>query len=29
LIMTLVDEGKLDLDTPVIAYVPDLPLADE
>lgn len=28
LAMTLVDEGKLDLDKPVIAYVPDLPLAD-
>ena len=26
-IMTLVDEGKLDLDTPVTAWVPDLPLA--
>jgi CubicO group peptidase (beta-lactamase class C family) len=29
LAMTLVDEGKLDLDAPVIGYVPDLPLADE
>jgi CubicO group peptidase (beta-lactamase class C family) len=29
LVMTLVDEGKLDLDAPVIGYVPDLPLADE
>jgi CubicO group peptidase (beta-lactamase class C family) len=29
LIMTLVDEGKIDLDTPVITYVPTLPLADE
>ncbi|HEY7036927.1 MAG TPA: serine hydrolase [Thermomicrobiales bacterium] len=29
LVMTLVDEGKLDLDVPVVAYVPDLPLADD
>lgn len=29
LIMTLVEEGKLELDTPVIEYVPDLRLADE
>jgi CubicO group peptidase (beta-lactamase class C family) len=29
LVMTLVDEGQLDLDAPVIGYVPDLPLADE
>lgn len=29
LVMTLVDEGKLDLDTPVIQYRPDLRLADE
>lgn len=29
LVMTLVDEGKLDLDVPVSEYVPDLPLADE
>jgi CubicO group peptidase (beta-lactamase class C family) len=29
LVMTLVDEGKLDLDAPVVGYVPDLPLADE
>ncbi len=29
LVMTLVDEGKLDLDTPVAAYLPDLKLADE
>jgi CubicO group peptidase (beta-lactamase class C family) len=28
LIMTLVDEGKVDLDTPVITWVPDLPLTD-
>ncbi|MGC4189778.1 MAG: serine hydrolase domain-containing protein [Thermomicrobiales bacterium] len=28
LAMTLVDEGKLDLDAPVITYVPDLPLGD-
>ncbi|HWK79347.1 MAG TPA: serine hydrolase domain-containing protein [Thermomicrobiales bacterium] len=28
LAMTLVDEGKLDLDVPVITYVPDLPLTD-
>lgn len=28
LAMTLVDEGRLDLDAPVITYVPDLPLAD-
>ncbi|MGC4107421.1 MAG: serine hydrolase domain-containing protein [Thermomicrobiales bacterium] len=28
LAMTLVDEGKLDLDAPVIRYIPDLPLAD-
>jgi CubicO group peptidase (beta-lactamase class C family) len=27
--MTLVDEGKLDLDTPVVTYVPDVPLQDE
>jgi CubicO group peptidase (beta-lactamase class C family) len=29
LVMTLVDEGLLDLDTPVCAYLPDLRLADE
>jgi CubicO group peptidase (beta-lactamase class C family) len=29
LVMTLVDEGKLDLDAPVVGYVPDLPLADK
>jgi CubicO group peptidase (beta-lactamase class C family) len=29
LVMTVVDEGKLDLDTPVLHYIPDLPLADE
>jgi CubicO group peptidase (beta-lactamase class C family) len=29
LAMILVDEGLLDLDTPVIEYVPDLPLSDE
>src|ERR1051326_7784975 len=29
LVMTLVDEGTLDLDTPVVAYLPDLLLADE
>lgn len=28
LVMLLVDAGQLDLDTPVIRYVPDLPLAD-
>ncbi len=28
LIMTLVEEGKVFLDTPVISYVPDLPLVD-
>jgi CubicO group peptidase (beta-lactamase class C family) len=28
LVMTLVDEGKLDLDVPVITYLPDLRLAD-
>jgi CubicO group peptidase (beta-lactamase class C family) len=28
-VMSLVEEGKLDLDIPVITYVPDLPLADE
>lgn len=28
LVMQLVEEGLLDLDEPVIAYVPDLPLAD-
>ena len=28
LALTLVDEGKLDLDEPVITYVPELPLAD-
>lgn len=28
LVMTLVDEGKLDLDAPVITYLPDLKLAD-
>ena len=28
LVMMLVEEGKLDLDTPVIAYLPDLKLAD-
>lgn len=29
LVMTLVDEGKLDLDEPVITYVPDLRLGDQ
>src|SRR4051812_21322246 len=29
LAMTVVDEGKLDLDTPVLHYIPDLPFADE
>jgi CubicO group peptidase (beta-lactamase class C family) len=29
LVMTLVNEGKLDLDVPVVTYVPDLPLADD
>ncbi|MGB3330126.1 MAG: serine hydrolase domain-containing protein [Thermomicrobiales bacterium] len=29
LVMSLVDEGKLDLDEPVTTYVPDLRLADE
>jgi CubicO group peptidase (beta-lactamase class C family) len=29
LVLQLVDEGRLDLDVPVITYVPDLPLADE
>lgn len=29
LVMTLVDQGLLDLDQPVIRYVPTLPLADE
>jgi CubicO group peptidase (beta-lactamase class C family) len=29
LVMTLVDEGTLDLDVPVITYLPDLRLADE
>ncbi|HEY7124237.1 MAG TPA: serine hydrolase domain-containing protein [Ktedonobacterales bacterium] len=29
LVMTLVDEGTLDLDTPVVTYLPDLRLADE
>lgn len=29
LAMILVDEGTLDLDTPVIKYVPDLPLQDQ
>ncbi|MGH2535066.1 MAG: serine hydrolase domain-containing protein [Thermomicrobiales bacterium] len=29
LVMTLVDEGKVDLDTPVVEYVPELPLADK
>src|SRR5215210_936339 len=28
LVMTLVDEGKLDLDVPVITYLPELKLAD-
>lgn len=28
LVMMLVEEGKLDLDTPVLAYIPDLKLAD-
>lgn len=28
LVLQLVDEGKFDLDVPVIGYVPDLPLAD-
>ena len=29
LVMTLVDDGRLDLDAPVSAYLPDLTLADE
>jgi CubicO group peptidase (beta-lactamase class C family) len=29
LVMALVDEGKLDLDTPVVEYLPELKLADE
>ncbi len=29
LVMTLVDQGMLDLDTPIVAYLPDLRLADE
>lgn len=29
LIMTLVEEGKVTLDTPVITYIPDLPLGDK
>lgn len=29
LVMTLVDEGRLQLDTPVVAHVPDVPLTDE
>ncbi|HEY7780088.1 MAG TPA: serine hydrolase domain-containing protein [Ktedonobacterales bacterium] len=29
LVMTLVDDGKLDLDAPVVTYLPDLRLADE
>src|SRR5689334_8168959 len=29
LVMTLVDEGSLDLDTPVVTYLPDLQLADQ
>ncbi len=29
LVMTLVDEGALDLDVPVVRYLPDLRLADE
>ncbi len=29
LVMTLVDEGRLDLDTPVVTYLPDLRLADQ
>lgn len=29
LAMMLVDDGVLDLDTPVVEYLPDLPLADE
>jgi CubicO group peptidase (beta-lactamase class C family) len=29
LVMTAVDEGKLDLDTPISAYLPDFRLADE
>jgi CubicO group peptidase (beta-lactamase class C family) len=29
LVMSLVEEGTLDLDQPVIAYVPELPLTDE
>jgi len=28
LAMTLVDEGRLDLDTPIVTYVPELPLAN-
>ena len=28
LVMTLVEEGRLDLDTPVVTYAPELPLAD-
>jgi len=27
--LSLVDEGKLDLDTPIVTWVPELPLADE
>lgn len=29
LVMTFVDEGVVDLDTPVITWIPELPLADE
>jgi CubicO group peptidase (beta-lactamase class C family) len=29
LVMTLIEEGTLDLDTPVVTYLPDLRLADE
>ncbi|HMM43168.1 MAG TPA: serine hydrolase domain-containing protein [Thermomicrobiales bacterium] len=29
LVMTLVDEGKVDLDAPILTYLPDLRLADE
>ncbi len=29
LVMRLADEGRLDLDTPVVTYLPDLQLADE
>lgn len=29
LLMTVVEDGKIDLDMPILTYVPDLPLADE